>query len=153
MEITTKLVETHIIKIDGSNIEFLLLKRASDDKYPNIWQMVTGTIEKEEKAYDTAKREVFEETGLTPKSIFVVPTLNSFYSYEPEYICLIPVFVCVVEENSEVVLSNEHSEYKWVNRNIAKELLSWPQQRNSVDIIFEYFSNSKSLLKFIEVVI
>jgi len=153
MEITTKLVETHIIKIDGSNIDFLLLKRAANDKYPNIWQMVTGTIEPEEKAYETAKREVFEETGLIPHSFFIVPTVNSFYSYDPEFICLIPVFVCIVEQNAKVKLSNEHSEYRWVNKDEAKILLSWPQQRNSVDIIYEYFSNPKSLLKFIDVIV
>lgn len=153
MEITTKLVETHIIRIDGANIEFLLLKRAADDKYPNIWQMVTGTIEQNEKAYETAKREVFEETRLIPKTLFVVPTVNSFYSYDPEYICLIPVFVCIVDKITDVRISNEHSEYKWVTKDEAKELLAWPQQRNSVDIIFEYFNNPKSLLKFIDVVV
>ncbi len=153
MIIDSFLVEAHIIKIIDGKIEFLLLKRSENEKYPNIWQMVTGTIDGEEKAYQTAFREIKEETGLTPSNFWVVPKINSFYSYEKEIICLIPVFVALVDPNSKVQISDEHSEYCWLSKKEAKKRLAWPEQKKSVDIINEYFTKNKSLLKFIEIII
>jgi len=64
---------------------------------------------------------------------------------------MVPVFVTEVKRNSNVTLSSEHTEYLWCSKEEAKEMLAWPGQRKSVDIISEYFSNSKSLLKLVKI--
>ena len=64
---------------------------------------------------------------------------------------MVPVFAAEVENNSDVILSSEHTEYLWCDKEKAKELLAWPGQRKSVDIICEYFSKSNSLLKLVEI--
>ncbi|MFH0733718.1 MAG: NUDIX domain-containing protein [bacterium] len=151
MVITSSLVEAHIIKIVNNKIEYLLIKRSENEIFPNIWQMVTGTIDQNELAYKTAIREIKEETGLVAAKFWVVPKINSFYSYQTETICLIPVFVALVNPNSAVKLSAEHSEFCWLSKKEAKKRLAWPDQRKSVDIIDNYFTNNKSLLKFIEI--
>ena len=78
------MIEAHIFRETENGIEFLLLKRASNQIYPGIWQMVTGKIEGEEKAHQTALREIKEETGLLPVQLWVAPTINSFYEPKDE---------------------------------------------------------------------
>jgi len=151
MKIESTLIEAHIFRRVNSEIEFLLMKRAPNEIYPNIWQMVTGSIEPVEKAYETAIREIVEETSLHPKSFWNVPSVNSFYSTESDSINMVPVFAAEVASESEVILSDEHSEYLWCSKERANKLFAWPGQRESVNIISEYFSNEKSLLKLIEI--
>ncbi len=150
MNIESSLIEVHIFRRVGNDLEFLLLKRASNEKYPDLWQMVTGSIENED-AHQTALREINEETSLTPIKFWVVPNINSFYSPERDVIVMIPVFAVLVDENQKVIISEEHSEFKWVKKEEAIKLLAWPGQRNSVEIIYEYFANQQSLLKFVEI--
>lgn len=151
MNLKSSLIEAHIIRFIGNEIEFLLMKRNSNEKYPNVWQMVTGTIDGNEKAFETAIREIEEETSIRPKKLWIVPNINSFYSYEKNEICFVPVFVTQFEENVNIKISNEHSEFLWLKLEEAKKLLAWPGQRKSVDIIYNYFSGNDNSLKFIEI--
>ncbi len=151
MKIISNLVEAHIFREHNDEIEFLLLKRASYQYYPNLWQMVSGKIKEEEKAFETALREIREETGLIPEKIWIAPNINSFYSPDEEYISLIPVFAAKVNYNCIVKISSEHSEFKWLKPDEARSLLAWEGQRKSVDLITEYFLNRKSFLNFVEI--
>ena len=151
MEINVKLIETHIIRKVEGKIEFLLLKRSENELYPNIWQMVTGKIRENEKAYETAIREIKEETSLEINNLFVVPNVNPFYNSEENSMNLVPVFMTVVDQVTEIIISKEHIKYKWVNKKEAKSKLAWPGQSYSVDIIYNYISGKSQNLNFIEV--
>ncbi len=144
------MIEAHIFREKEGGIEFLLLKRSERQPYPNLWQMITGKIKENENAYQTALREIKEETGLTPLQLWVAPTVNSFYEPKDEYICLLPVFAARVESN-EIKLSDEHTEYKWVDKLTAQKLLAWEGQRKAVQIIEDYFLNEKSFFHFVEI--
>ena len=150
MRIVSTMIEAHIFRETKKGIEFLLLKRADYQVYPGLWQMVTGKIKENEKAYQTAIREIKEETVLTPLQLRVVPTVNSFYEPKDEYICLLPVFAAIVEAD-KIQLSDEHTEYKWVNKAEAQKLLAWEGQRKAVQIIEDYFLNEKSFFHFVEI--
>jgi dATP pyrophosphohydrolase len=151
METNNSLIEAHIFRESGIDIEFLLLRRANNERYPGIWQMVTGSVNENEKAFTAALREILEETGLVPQKLWVVPNVNSFYSPEKDKVIMIPVFAALVSSASEVIISSEHSEYKWVTKEEAKKLLAWNGQRNSVDNIHQYFTTEKSTLYFNEI--
>jgi dATP pyrophosphohydrolase len=151
MNVTSSLIEAHIFRLVGKELEFLLLKRSEKEIYPGLWQMVTGSIDDNEKAYQTAIREIKEETGLTPVKFWVVPNVNSFYSPKQNSICMVPVFAALVADDSNVNISDEHSEYKWMSKDDAIKLLAWPGQRNSVETINEYFQNQQNLLHFMEI--
>ncbi|MBA4318364.1 MAG: NUDIX pyrophosphatase [Flavobacterium sp.] len=151
MDIISNMVEVHLFRRIDKNLEFLLLKRSLGEFYEHLWQMVSGRIEEDEKAYKTALREVKEETGLTVKKIWSLPNINSFYSPETDMINLIPVFAVQVDPYSKVILSDEHSEYKWVAKEECKKLLAWEGQRKSVDILFDYFNNYKEYLDLVEI--
>ncbi|PIQ08179.1 MAG: NUDIX pyrophosphatase [Ignavibacteriales bacterium CG18_big_fil_WC_8_21_14_2_50_31_20] len=150
MTIKSTLIEAHVFRRIHGKIEFLVMKRAETEIYPNVWQMVTGSIEKGEKAYQTAIREIIEETTLAPKSFWIVPKVNSFYSAKDDSINLVPVFLAEVGLEYKVILSLEHSEYLWCGKEKAKKLFAWPGQRESVDIISECLSDEKSMLKLIK---
>ena len=151
MKIVSTLIEAHVFRLVNDELEFLLLKRAEGEKYPKLWQMVTGSIESGEKGFQTALREIAEETGLTPQKFWVAPQVNSFYSAERDEICFVPVFAALVDSESEVKISAEHSEYKWLKKEEAKNHLAWKGQRNAVDTIHEYFTEKNSFLKFVEI--
>ena len=151
MNIISNLIEAHIFREQHGRIEFLLLKRSPDEYYPNLWQMVSGKIKENETAYKTAIREIKEETSLSPEKFWVAPTVNSFYSPDKDYICLLPVFAAKVKFESKVILSKEHVEYKWVKPEEAKQMLAWDGQKKSVDVIVDYFINRNSFLNFIEI--
>ncbi|MCS7054380.1 MAG: NUDIX pyrophosphatase [Ignavibacterium sp.] len=152
MKVATNYIEAHIIRKSNDQIEFLLLKRASHQWFPNLWQMVSGKIKDGEKAYESALREIQEETGLVPEKLWVVPNINSFYLFEDDVIHQVPVFLGLVDYNSLVKISSEHSEFKWVLADEAKKLLSWPGQRKSVEIIQECFDSTvKSFLHLSEI--
>lgn len=144
-------VESYIIRFFNNELEFLLLKRAITERYPEIWQPITGTIEKDEKAYIAAIREIYEETGIKVKSLKVVPRINSFYIWELDKIVQVPVFVTEVERDSKIVLSKEHTEYKWLNKNQAIELVSFENQKISIQIIDANYNKLKNTFYFSEI--
>ena len=151
MKIISNMIEAHIFRETKNGIEFLLLKRNENQIYPGLWQMVTGKMKEGETAYQTALREIKEETSLKPEKFWVVPNVDSFYSHENNYISLMPVFAALVDKNSSIKISDEHCDYKWVNPEEAKELLAWIGQRNSINIISQYFIKEINFLSFIEI--
>ena len=150
-EIISNMVEAHVFRIRNNSLEFLLLKRAEGEYYAGLWQMVTGRIEEGEKAFQTAVREIREETGLRPLKLWTAPNINSFYSHKDDKIVMIPVFAAEVNEGSNVRLSSEHSEFKWCAPKDAIPLLAWPGQRNSVEIIAGYFEDEKHFLELVQI--
>jgi len=153
MEIKLEMVEVHLFKIVDGDLKYLILKRSENEIFPGLWQMVTGKIECGEKAYETAIREIKEETGLLPKKLWVVPNINSFYSQADDCISLLPVFAAQLSSSCSVKISEEHCEYKWVSSKEAKKLFAWEGQRKSVDIIENYFVKEKNFLDLVEVVL
>ena len=151
MNIISNLIEAHIFREQNGKLEFLLLKRSPEQYYPNIWQMVSGKIKENETAFNTALREIEEETGLVPEKFWVAPTVNSFYAPDKDYICLLPVFAAKVNYDSKIKISKEHIEYKWLSPEEVKNLLAWDGQRKSVDVIVDYVLNRNSYLNFIEI--
>ncbi len=151
MEVISYMIEAHVFKRVNNKIKYLILKRSNNQIYPGVWQMVTGTIRKNEKAFETVLREIKEETLIQPERLWVVPFVNSFYSWQKDSICMVPVFCAEVEQNAGVVLSEEHSEYRWVDAEEASELFAWDGQRKSLAVINEYLTKENSYLHFTEI--
>jgi len=151
MDDKTSLVEVHVFRIINSKMEFLILERAPNKFYHGIWQMVTGKIEKGEKAYETAIREVTEETKLKIEKLWVVPNVNTFYSSEENSIYNVPVFAVKVNNKSVVKVSSEHSQYKWVDFIEAEESFAWEGQKKSLKILTDYYLNKKEYLDRLEI--
>lgn len=96
----------------------LLLQRNDGN---NVWEIPGGKRENNEDIVDALKREVQEETGLIIneyKLVYVSPIFENHPVLKPflniGYLCLV--------DNSDVVISNEHIDYKWVS---VEELTSY----------------------------
>lgn len=132
-------IECYVTKYTKKGRKYLLLKRSEDDSlYPGIWQVITGRIEKGEKAYVTALREVKEEAGLRPERFYVLPHTTTFYSPKEDSISLVPLFICEVCDD-EVVLSREHSKYLWLDAEKASQKLFFKSQKENVNFIDKGF--------------
>lgn len=110
---------------DGAKV--LLLRRTGT--LAGLWCQVAGGIEDGEKAWQTALREVREETGIVLEGLWSADICEQFYEQDGECITLVPVFVGIVPENTSVKLNAEHDEYRWASFDDAQTLLTFPGQR------------------------
>ncbi len=123
--------------------KFLTLKRAENERvYPNLWQVVTGTIENGESAIQTALRETYEETGLKPLKIWNIPHIASYYSWRSDTIFFAPVFGILVDNKSKINLSNEHQSYEWLYLDACLDRLLLPTHKIGTQIFFDVILNS-----------
>jgi dihydroneopterin triphosphate diphosphatase len=131
-------VAAYIFRRGPNGAEYLLLKRSSRYMF-GLWQHVAGSIEEGENAVDAVIRELREETGQTPIALYSADIIESFYDTKYNVIMMVPIFVAEFDSSLEVVLSNEHSEYKWVSAAEAMEHFTFPQQKSSLELIEREF--------------
>lgn len=140
-DIVSKYIECYVYRHEEGTIKYLLLKRSPEKQpYPGIWQIVTGRIEKGEKAFETAGREVFEETGIEASSIYVLPEIGGFYTAHTDCLHLIPLFIA--ESDTDVVkMSEEHTEFGWFGFGEARKKIHWMNQKRHLDTINEMLTD------------
>ena len=116
--------------VGDSDIEYAILRR-SDEGY---WHGVAGGGEDEETPLQTAKRETFEETGMSEDSTFleldtVFPVPVTIYNDSHiwgDNLYVIPSYCFgVFVENQQISLSKEHLEYRWVTYEDARDSLRY----------------------------
>lgn len=116
-----------VLREGNKGHETLLLKRAQT--VVGEWCQVAGSIEIGEEAWQTALRELHEETGLHPKELYSADVCEQFYEADRDCILIAPVFVAFVDTSLEVKLNHEHSEYRWVSFDQAVEMVAFAGQR------------------------
>ena len=116
-----------VLREGNGGHEMLLLKRAQT--LVGEWCQVSGSIEVGEKAWQTALRELYEETGLRPSELYSADVCEQFYEVDRDCILIAPVFVAFVDRVSSVELNHEHSEYRWVSFDEAVEMVAFAGQR------------------------
>jgi dATP pyrophosphohydrolase len=121
-------------KIDGEE-KILLMKRVKG----GFWCHVAGSIEEEETGIDAIVREFKEETQIEVSNLFNAQFLEQFYEASVNVIQLIPVFVVMCPPEQEVVLNEEHTEYKWCSLEEALELAPFPNQHAVFKHVWSYF--------------
>lgn len=150
-DIHFKIAEVVVFRIRAVP-EFLVLHRSdSDSIYPGLWQLVSGGIEAGEKAYEAAYREVVEETGIEPESIYNTPLTNVFYFYTTDAVNISPVFAAEIASEAEVKLSDEHQDYRWLSSEEAIDLLIWPGQKDAVRKVLDYIIHENPSRDFMEI--
>jgi dihydroneopterin triphosphate diphosphatase len=151
MNIISGYVEVHVFRRHNNKIDYLILKRGENEIYPGLWQMVTGKIKSGEKAYETALREIKEETGLMPLRLWAAPKVNQFYSADKDAIYVVPVFAAEIKYGESVAICSEHCEFKWIDPSEARNLLPWDEQRRALDIVTGYILKMPDYLDLVEI--
>lgn len=109
--------------------KILILKRVkpSSDGL-GFWELPGGGLEYGETPHEALKRELREETGL---GIKILKPVYTFTAIRPNYQTVGIGFLCV-PTNNHVIISHEHTEYKFVDSN---ELLDYVDEKIYNDII------------------
>lgn len=139
VEITSRFADCYVFRRRDERDEWLVLKRAPHVLLGGAWAPVQGHIEPGETAYETARREMMEETGLAPAAFYTASYVNRFYLARQDQIILSPVFCAEVPHDAQVVLNDEHTDFAWVGWQEAMERYIWPGQRKSLKICREQF--------------
>jgi|TARA_B110000438_G_scaffold91572_1_gene91152 dATP pyrophosphohydrolase len=140
-EVKVRVVDCYIYRHTTDGIRFLLMKRNLNKIYEHLWQGVAGKIEKGESSSEAAVRELKEETGLSPVNIFVADHVSRFYEVHGDRINLVPVFGIEVDSEN-VILSEEHISYKWVNIDEALNTLVWNGQKKGIQTVHDMVINN-----------
>ncbi len=112
--------------------KILVLKRsAEDDHLPDMWETVGGGMDREETPQKALQREIFEETGLvvhigSPFNVFTFVKDTGEFKVGITFLC-----DC---SNDTVILSNEHSDFRWIEARDFSRLAS-------IQSLYEEISN------------
>lgn len=120
---------------DGYQV--LLLKRTQT--LVGEWCQIAGNIEEGETAWQTAIRELKEETGLTAEKLYSADICEQFYEADRHAITMAPVFVAIINLSDTVELNHEHSDHCWVSFEEAIELITFAGQRRTLRQVHEEF--------------
>lgn len=122
----------------GDAYEFLQLHRSeTDDAFPSTWQGIYGSAEKNESAVDAAKRELLEETGLTPLKMFMVEYIEMFLFRPTNSIIHLPVFAAEIDATCQPILNEEHDDFRWIHESEVRQKFMWRSQRESIGVLLE----------------
>lgn len=113
-----KIIVTGIIKYKN---KFLIIKRSDNDDFmPGSWEFPGGNLENNELIEEALKRELKEEIGfdLSNKTSKIINYSDEVKEKNNKIIHIVELDFLIECDNANfnIVLSNEHTDYKWVEK-------------------------------------
>lgn len=105
----------------GPGDEVLVLQRTSDGG----WELPGGRVGQDERAIRGLRRELVEETSLSPE---IVTPVHTLVWRNDENKGRFAVYYYCRSSTRTVSLSSEHATFEWKSLNAIPEYLSTPQQ-------------------------
>jgi len=128
-DIAARCTMVSIVVLRGCDTLLVQRHGASMD---GIWTYVAGHIEPDESGWQTALRELLEETALIPQALYATSFCEQFYDARADCVQVVPAFVAVVDEEAEVRLNHEHSAFRWLPLAEAAKIFPFGGQRDLI---------------------
>ena len=110
--------------------KILVLKRSGkDDHKPGVWETVGGGMDKEETPQAGLQREILEETGL---KVDVREPFNVFTFKKDTGEFKVGITFLREYLGGEVVLSDEHTDYRWIDPREFADMDSVPSLHEEI---------------------
>jgi dATP pyrophosphohydrolase len=116
-----------------------------------FWQGVTGALEKDETIEQAARRELLEETGLSPSKIIEIGYV-SIIRMQEEWIKNYPTgtkeikehaFTTFVSSDVTIKISDEHDMFEWVSLEKAIGMLKYKDNIEALVKSDKYFRENE----------
>lgn len=107
------------VNVDG---KLLILELSPNKQEKGAWGVPAGKSEMGEMLVQTAKRELFEETGIDIESESAFRSFGELYIRKPDLDYVYHLFAIHLDSQPSIQLSLEHSSYRWVSRQEVESL-------------------------------
>lgn len=122
---------------EGDNKYFYAVFKRKD---LGIWQAIAGGGEGDESPIEAFRREAFEEAGINQNSPYIrlsstttIPAVNIHGFLWGNNILMVPEIAFGVEASSkELAVSDEHTEYEWVECSEAMQRFRYDSNKSAV---------------------
>jgi dihydroneopterin triphosphate diphosphatase len=122
-----------VVAGSGDTARVLLMERKTAPI--GAWCPVSGRIEPGEAAWQTALREIGEETGLTEGALYTTGITDSFYDPGANALELMPIFLFTIDREESITLDHSQSGYAWLDVDAALERLTFAGHRTALAAI------------------
>ncbi len=120
--------------------EVLCLRRRPDDVHnPSTWDFPGGRLDEGESPFDGLKRECNEEVALDIEIVHPI-NIHHFTRQDGQHITMMCFLCKVAGSGQEIKLSEEHTEYKWLPAEQARETMHEAFQPD-IDNYIKYFKS------------
>ncbi|MCX6702454.1 MAG: NUDIX domain-containing protein [Candidatus Wolfebacteria bacterium] len=128
----------------------IIIYRKSDKDYKFLllyhgggyWNFPKGHIESQEKSWETAVREIREETGLKLTDLKFrrqFKTFDKFMFYrEKEQIFKLVILYLAETEREDIKLSDEHDGYAWLTYKEAMKILKYKDSQRIITQAYNF---------------
>ncbi|MBS0624168.1 MAG: NUDIX hydrolase [Verrucomicrobia bacterium] len=128
------------LEFDG---KLLVLKRSEEKIEGGKWGVPAGKLEQDESPHQAALRELKEETAIMPAHPSHVRYLRTLCIRKPHIDYLYHMFYIHLDQQPQVVLSQEHKEYAWASEQERAKL----ELMDGAHKLIEYYKAAMSRLK------
>ncbi len=125
-------IEVYVFRRRARRVEFLALRRSRSESLGGVWQPVTGTLRRGERAARGALREVREETGARPLRLWRLETVTAYLDPRRDAIRFIARFAAELAADARVRRSREHTAHGFLAAREAAARFLWASQREGL---------------------